>query len=278
LFEAELTKPDEDVSVTLAALYIAMHYSPEIDVAAYLARLEDWGTQLQDHLPPPDQRYTRRMILAINAFMFDTLGFRGAPNAEWGAVENSCLNHVLDERTGIPLTLSIVYLELARSVGFPMIGINLPAHFMVRPVAEGVEALVDVYNGGAIIAVEDAEALLSPLYGQGAKIVIDRSFFDDNTPKPRSILTRMLTNLKQIYFNSKQYDSALLMIDYQALCAPDASIAAMNQRDRGICLYLSGRYVDAIDELQGYLDAFAAAVDRQAIEGAFGRHRDTHSF
>jgi regulator of sirC expression with transglutaminase-like and TPR domain len=78
----------------------------------------------------------------------------------------------------------------------------------------------------------------------------------------------MLTNLKQIYFNSKQYDSALLMIEYQAACAPDPGIAAMNQRDRGICLYLSGRYVDAIAELQGYLEVYAAAVDRQAIEGA----------
>ena len=256
------------MSVTRAALCIAMHVSPDIDTEAYLERLEAWGRDLQAHLPPPDQRYTRRMLLALNAFMFDTLGFRGAPNSEWGTVENSCLNHVLDARTGIPLTMSIVYLDLARSAGLPMVGVNLPAHFVVRPVAEGVEALVDVYNAGAIIAVEDAEELLGPLYGQGAKISIDRSFFDDNTPKPRSILTRMLTNLKQIYFNSKQYDSALLMIEYQAACAPDPSIAAMNQRDRGICLYLSGRYVDAIAELQGYLEAYGAAVDRQAIEGA----------
>ena len=269
LFEQELAQADEDVSVVRGALYIALHHAPDVDVDAYLARLEDWGRELREHhLPPPDQRYTRRMLLAINAFMFDVLGFKGAPNAEWGAVDNSCLNHVLDQRTGIPLTLSMVYLELARAAGLPCVGVNLPAHFVVRPVAEGVEALVDVYNAGAIIAVEDAEALLSPLYGQGAKIVIDRSFFNDDQPKPRAMLTRMLTNLKQIYFNSKQYDSALLMIEYQALCAPDASIAAMNQRDRGICLYLSGRYVDAIAELQGYLDVYAAAVDRQAIEGA----------
>ena len=207
MFEAELEKADEEVSVTRAALFIAMHRFPDIEPDTYLSRLEDWGRELQDHLPPADQRYTRRMILAINAFMFDVLGFKGAPNGEWGSVENSCLNHVIENRTGIPLTLSIVYLDLARSAGLPMVGVNLPAHFVVRPVAEGVEALVDVYNAGAIIAVEDAEELLSPLYGQGAKISIDRSFFDDNTPKPRSILTRMLTNLKQIYFNSKQYDS-----------------------------------------------------------------------
>ena len=269
LFEQELAQADAEVSVARGALYIALHHAPDIDVEAYMSRLEDWGRQLREqHLPPADQRYTRRMLLAINAFMFDVLGFKGAPNSEWGVVDNSCLNHVLDARTGIPLTLSVVYLELARAAGLPCVGVNLPAHFVVRPVAEGSEALVDVYNAGAIIAVEDAEEMLSPLYGQGARIVIDRAFFDDNTPKPRSLLTRMLTNLKQIYFNSKQYDSALLMIEYQALCAPDASIAAMNQRDRGICLYLSGRYVDAIAELQGYLDVYAAAVDRQAIEGA----------
>lgn len=174
LFEAELEKPDDEVSVTRAALFIAMHHAPDIDPDSYLSRLADWGHELQAHLPPPDQRYTRRMVLAINAFMFDVLGFRGAPNGEWGSVEQSCLNHVLDARTGIPLTLSIVYLDLARSAGLPMVGVNLPAHFVVRPVAEGVEALVDVYNAGAIIAVEDAEELLSPLYGQGAKIVIDR--------------------------------------------------------------------------------------------------------
>lgn len=196
MFEAELAKADEDVSVTRAALYIAMHVSSEIDTEAYMDRLEAWGRELQAHLPPPDQRtcpvldfaarvrmltcirsagYTRRMLLALNAFMFDELGFRGAPNAEWGTVENSCLNHVLDARTGIPLTMSIVYLDLARSAGLPMVGVNLPAHFVVRPVAEGVEALVDVYNAGAIIAVEDAEELLGPLYGQGAKIVRARA-------------------------------------------------------------------------------------------------------
>ena len=81
--------------------------------------------------------------------------------------------------------------------------------------------LVDVYNGGEIISVEDAEELLAPLYGAGARVELDRSFFLDNAPKPRTFLTRMLTNLKQLYFNAKAYDSALLMIAYQAACAPD---------------------------------------------------------
>ena len=111
-------------------------------------------------------------------------------------MENSCLNYVLDNRTGIPLTLSCVYMELAGRVGLPMLGVNLPLHFVIRPAVEDVEVLVDPFNAGEIISVEDAEALLSPLYGDGAKVEIDRTFFNDNKPKPRSFLTRMLTNLK----------------------------------------------------------------------------------
>jgi regulator of sirC expression with transglutaminase-like and TPR domain len=77
-----------------------------------------------------------------------------------------------------------------------MLGVNLPMHFMIRPAVEDVEVLVDPFNAGEIICVEDAEALLSPLYGDGSKVEIDRTFFNDNKPKPRSFLTRMLTNLK----------------------------------------------------------------------------------
>jgi hypothetical protein len=132
------------------------------------------------------------------------------------------------------------------------------------------------------------------MYGTDAKVEIDRSFFRDNEPKPRSFLTRMLTNLKaraaggccmrlrsrvrltvpplalpqQVYFNDKQYESALLMIDYQRACAPDAAVAALNTRDRGICLYLSQRYGDAVVELEGYLEAYTEAVDREAITSA----------
>jgi hypothetical protein len=77
-----------------------------------------------------------------------------------------------------------------------------------------------------------------------------------------------LASPQQVYFNDKQYESALLMIDYQRACAPDAAVAALNTRDRGICLYLSHRYGDAVFELEGYLEAYAEAVDREAITSA----------
>jgi regulator of sirC expression with transglutaminase-like and TPR domain len=196
LFEAELSQEDEHVDVARAALYIALHHVPDLDVDAYIARLDAMGRELESFLPPPDERYTRRMLLAINRYMYEHLGFKGAPSGSYYSVENSCLNTVLDTRVGIPLTLCAVYMELARRVRLPMVGINLPAHFMCRPAVEDIEVLVDAYNEGAIISVEDAEALLSPLYGADAKVELDRGFFQDNAPKPRLFLTRMLTNLK----------------------------------------------------------------------------------
>ena len=220
LFAEELAKPDAEVDIARASLHIALHHTPSLDVEAVVARLDEMGLELQAFLPPPESRYTRRMLLAINRYLFEHLGFRGAPKSAFYSVGNSCLDVVLSSRTGtcagpgaparcpqaltahltprpgIPLTLSLVYMQMAQRAGLPMVGVNLPAHFMIRPAVEDVEVLVDPYNGGEIISVEDAEALLSPLYGEGATIEIDRSFFKDNAPKPRSFLTRMLTNLK----------------------------------------------------------------------------------
>ena len=97
--------------------------------------------------------------------MFDLLGFQGAPKEEWGSVEHSCLSHVLEHRTGIPLTLRSCIWSSCAAPGcrWSASTSSKQAHFVVRPVAEGVEALVDVYNAGEIVTVEDAEALLKPV-------------------------------------------------------------------------------------------------------------------
>ena len=109
LFEAELSRPDEEVDVIRAALYIAMHHTPRLDVDACVAQLEEMSAGLEAHLPPPDERYTRRMLLAINSYMFGVLGFKPADKATYYSVEMSCLDAVLAQRRGpggIPLVPS----------------------------------------------------------------------------------------------------------------------------------------------------------------------------
>jgi len=147
-------------------------------------------------------------------------------------------------------------MKLARRVGVPMVGVNLPAHFMIRPVVEDMEVLVDCFKGGELVFVEDVEDMLKTYYtmGESEKLTIDRSFFNDNEVKPRSFFTRVLTNLKQIYFNEDMYEEALLIIAYQNHCSPDERVRLFNRRDGGICLFLMNRMEEAIEELSGYLE------------------------
>lgn len=136
------------------------------------------GRELSQRLPPPDLRVTRRMLKAINAYLFEELGFRGANAGEAASPDASCLDQVMRRRMGLPIMLSLVYLELARRVGFEMIGVNLPAHFMIRPVVEGSELLVDPFRMGELIDVETAEERLAALYGKVSACVRRRSAAD----------------------------------------------------------------------------------------------------
>ena len=250
-----MSKPDETIDLARAAGYVAMHRRPdESRVADAVEELDALAAELEATLPPPDQRYPLRTLKAISRYMFHTLGFKGNEE-EFYDPRNSCLDEVLARRTGIPITLSLVYMELARRVGVPMVGVNLPAHFMIRPVVEDMEVLVDCFNDGERQFVEDVEDMLKKFYAMGEKdtLTIDRSFFADNSMKPRAFLTRMLTNLKQIYFNNDEFAAALQIVAYQAHCAPDEKVALFNRRDGGICLFLMQRHAEAVEELSGFL-------------------------
>ena len=249
LFAQEMQTPDEDIDLAKAAMYVAMHRRPdEARVDDAVEELDQLAAELEKTLPPPEDRFPLRTLKAISRYMFDTLEFKG--NAEeFYDPRNSCLDEVLARRTGIPITLSLVYMELAKRVGVPMVGVNLPAHFMIRPVVEDMEVLVDCFNDGELKFVEDVEDMLRKFYtmGEADKLTIDRSFFTDNSVKPRAFLTRLLTNLKQIYFNDDEFGAALQIVAYQSHCAPDDKVALFNRRDGGICLFLMQRYEEALE-------------------------------
>lgn len=268
LFAEELSKPDEEIDFVKAAMYIAMHRRPDIDrVEDAENELAELAAELEATLPPLEERFPLRTLKAISRFMFEEQGFKGNEEEFYDPC-NSCLDEVLARRKGIPITLSLVYMELARRVGVPMVGVNLPAHFMIRPVVEDMEVLVDCFRGGEILFVEDVEEMLKVHFtlGEGETLSIDRSFFQDASLKPRAFFTRMLTNLKQIYFNKDEYSRALQIVGYQAHCSPDDQVALYNRRDGGICLFLMERYEEAIEELTGYLkESPVEAADRQQV-------------
>jgi hypothetical protein len=224
LFAEEMAKPDAEVCFVKAAGYVAMHRRPDLSrVDDALAEIDELAVELEKLLPPiAEGRFPLRTLKQISRFMFDPvedggLGFVGN-GSDFYDPRNSCLDEVLATRKGIPITLSLIYMELARRVGVEMVGVNLPGRFMVRPVVHEMEVLVDCFNGGEILFVEDVEEMLGSFYGGGGgggddspetssekgtatpktSITIDRGFFGDQTIRPRQFFTRVLTNLKQV--------------------------------------------------------------------------------
>ena len=261
------------------ACLIAMHRNPDLDVDEMKRRVRELADFVEKELPPNrEERFPLRTIKKISTLLFNKevhpeTAFRGNLD-DYYAIENSCVDAVLETKRGIPITLSLVYMEVAKMVGIDMIGVNLPGHFMIRPCdVPDCEILIDCFHDGDVLFVEDAEEMLSKLYKldteKGEKVTIDRSFLEDKDLKPKTFYTRMLTNLKSIYFNKSDYRNALAMCEYQKCCAPDPSIKAFNARDAGMCHLLLQNYSDAMLDLTEYLDSEysnnSSAEDRARI-------------
>lgn len=170
-----------DAPLDEGAFLIAAHAYPGLDVEAELRRLD----ALADDCPGD--------LAGVRRYLFDQLGFRGNDTA-YGDPRNSFLNDVLDRRLGIPITLSVLAIEVGRRVGVPLVGIGLPGHFLVRH--DAVPPLIlDPFNRGQSLTLEDCETLLKRAYG-------DRVPFQPSLLAPvdnNMILARMLNNLRGIY-------------------------------------------------------------------------------
>ncbi|MGK7958832.1 MAG: SirB1 family protein, partial [Crocosphaera sp.] len=185
-FSQEINKPDEQINLAKAALICAKYEYLKLDIEEYLTTLDIIAERVKDNLPK--DLYPLKVIKTINQFLFQELGFKGN-TTNYYEPENSYLNQVLDKKTGIPITLSVVYLEIAKRINFPMVGIGMPGHFIIRPEFENVGIFVDVFNQGEILFEEDCKIKLQEIYQQ--PIPLDEHFL---TPvSNQQILGRMLT-------------------------------------------------------------------------------------
>ena len=142
-FYQEINQPDEQIDLAKAALYIAQEEYLDLDPAEYLNALDTMADDLQDQLPP--QQYPLKIIQSINRYLYDDLGFTGNV-ADYYDPRNSFLNEVIERRIGIPITLSLVYIEVAKRVDFPMVGVGMPGHFLIRPDFPEMETFVDAFH------------------------------------------------------------------------------------------------------------------------------------
>lgn len=254
-FYTEIQQPDAQIDLAKAALYIAQDEYPNLDIDEYLNALDTMAFEVEERLS--EERYPLRIIRTINQYLYDDLDYSGN-TSDYYDPRNSFLNQVLDRRTGIPITLSLVYLEIARRLDFPMVGINMPGHFLIRPEFEEVGIFVDAFNRGEILFDADCEQRLSQIYGRPMQL--QPQFI--TAVSPRQFLARMLTNLKLIYINRKDLPKALAMVERILMVFPDA---LLELRDRGLIYYQMGYPLQASEDLERYLTMLPTADDASSI-------------
>lgn len=239
-----------------AALCIALEEYPDLNIDANLQQLDQYAQDIAEQLP--QERYPLRVIKTVNSYLFETLKFRGNTDNYYDP-KNSFLNHVLERRVGIPISLSVLYLELAKRLNFPMVGVGMPGHFLIRPDFEDAGIFVDAFNGGEVLFPEDCERRLSQIYGR--PIPLQPEFLEPVSS--RKILVRMLTNLKAIYIAQQEISNALAAIERILLLAPDS---VLDLRDRGLIYYQSGQAIAASQDLERYLSLRPDAPDASTIQ------------
>ena len=233
-------------AIVPAGLAIAGLEYPALDAQPYLDRVETLGRNAAARLGGVTTA-TSETINALNEYLFEEEGFTGN-RQQYDDPRNSFLNEVLDRRTGIPISLSVVYLEVGRRAGLDITGINFPGHFLLRangPVA-GDEMIIDPFHGGALLSEFDCRQLLSHHIGDDA--AFDRSLM---APATRTdIVVRMLVNLKRLYVRMRSFPQARFVSTL--LLAIDPS-AVSELRDRGLLAYHLEDFASALRDLEEYL-------------------------
>lgn len=256
-FYQEVRQDDEKINLEKAALYIAQEEYPNLEIEKYLTEIDRMAAEVHARLP--EEPYPLKIIQTINRYLYEDLGFSGNSEDYYDPC-NSFLNDVIDRRTGIPISLALLYLAIAERIEFPMVGIGMPGHFLIRPaVNEEMEIFVDAFHNGEILFPQDCQERLNQLAGQPVEM---RPQFLEAV-SPRQFLARMLTNLKGIYLNQGKIEKCLAMIERILILFPDA---AYELRDRGIIYFQTHRWIEARQDLEGYLDQVPAANDRDLIQ------------
>ncbi len=240
-------------SLAPAALVIARIEYPRLDVEAYLAKLDAMGELARQAVQRRLERTadTSRLacIKAVNEYLFEELHFVGN-REKYEDPRNSCLNEVLDRRTGIPITLCVVYMEVARRAGLHIDGVNFPGHFLVRCPEVGSRGssglIIDPFHGGALLSEHDCRLLLQRQVG--SEVAFSKSLLAPTTRL--QILVRMLINLKRIYVHMRSFPQARDVTELLLAMTPSA---LSELRDRGLLAYHLNDVTGALRDLQTYL-------------------------
>ena len=233
-----------DVELDRVALTIAQGEYPELDAVIDLRRLDELAAELRPRLSPEES--PERLVAELNAYLFGEQAFHGNAN-DYYDPRNSYLNDVLDRRTGIPISLSLLYIELARRVGLRIEGVGMPGHFLVRAPSTAGGLLVDPFNQGAVLTEADCADRIRQLYGNSLRFTPELL----RASSPREIVARILGNLKGCYLRRGDFPRALRAVEWSLLATPGRS---EDRRELGLLRYRMGDFRGAIADLERYLE------------------------
>jgi len=247
-------KPDADVDLLKASLLLSRLDNDELDVDAYLSDVDRMAEEIRKQLPPDASNDTK--LAAIDKYLFEEHGFHGS-RGDYYSRANSYMNEVIDDREGLPITLSVLYMELARRLGPRVVGVGLPGHFVVRYEPEGKAGeYIDVHNRAQRMTEEEArrrivDAIddeLSP-----SSFVLDK----------RHVITRMLNNLIGIARSERDIAGMLRYLNASVAIDPSSSV---DRWQRGVLRLETGDREGAAEDARWLLERNPEDVDRSAVE------------
>jgi len=254
-FRRAVSCAEEQLDLGRVALAIAREEYSDLDTESYLGRLDLLAKAVRRRLDPTSGPY--RAIAAVNYVLFKEEGFH-ANRDDYFDPKNSFLNDVIDRKKGIPITLSVLYMEVARRVGLSLHGVGFPGHFLVKYADEDGEVVIDPFHGGEVRSAESLAKLLHELYG--GKVAFHPGLLAG--VRKSQIIERMLHNLKIIYLRENDWLKALSALERVLIIDPSS---ALDMRDRGLVYLKLECFKQALESLEIYLNLAPHAKDAPAI-------------
>ena len=259
-FRQAVDRGEDKIDLGRAALAIALTDYPNLDISACLTRIDQLALEVTQRCDGGSEIYGA--IAALNGVLFKQHRFRGNSD-DYYDPKNSFLNEVLERKLGIPITLSVLYMEVAQRVGVALEGVGFPGHFLVKYAHNGVEIFIDPFQQGEIKSRQDLAKMLDGLYAGAVEL---RAEFLGAASK-KEILRRMLGNLKGIYVKANDLVKLLSVLDRAIILEP----AAVEEiRERALVYCRLECFAQARTDLETYLRLAPDAKDAAAVREQLG--------
>ncbi len=245
-----------ETQLATGALLIAQSEYCELNIGSYLDQLDEMAEVVRERIQGvtlPEQH-----IAELNRYLFEEKGFTGNTD-NYYALGNNFLNFVIDKKMGIPITLGVVYIEVGRRAGLPLVGVNFPGHFLVKYQSEHLDILLDVFENGAFMTEDTLRAKLQSNFDE--VVVLAPNMLAEATDK--EILARILRNLTRAYTLLENYDKALTATERITWLLPNV---AADYRLLGYLYYKNHAYSEGITAFEKYLQLAETPPDATAVE------------